>query len=206
MGFDLASSLFDFSNANGDGPLPDVSAGRDQPSFTTDLRVDQGDEGSDAGGPLGPCVPGCDAGTQCASTLRKCVPVVVLTENVEDNFRLLAQANVDCWNYAGDHNNDNAICFVLDTTLATAPIDDAGYDDWVCSNAVASNFRGGDAELALAQDLSACGFDLDNTTFVVTPLPPGSNGEYCLAFDNTFANEVQLDDCGAFAGEPIASF
>ena len=190
----------------------DVQGGLDVPFVGPDLAL--GPDGAplaDAGADASPtefaCNPACGPGELCTS-FKSCIPSLVLGADRTANLKLLSQAFVDCWNYAAANSNNNVLCYAIDSQLIVDVMKDVDYDAWVCGSATAADYKGGDADLATAKDLSGCGgaLDPDNTCFKVAQIPRHTAGEYCIAFDNTLINEDLVDHCTTFMGEPVAAF
>src|SRR5262249_29950125 len=129
---------------------------------------------------------GCPDGAVCLprGTTSDCVQEVPLPGDANGDFNILALAAISCWRYADATNNNNTLCYVLDTIESPTTITDSAYDDWVCNTAQVGDFQSQD-DLDLAQDLSGCGgfTDADNTDFK-DDVEPGTTLRYCVAFDN----------------------
>ena len=74
-------------------------------------------------------------------------------------------------------------------------INDGDYDSWVCDTSSINDFAS-QGDLDLAKDLSGCGgfTDADNTDFKDN-IEPGTTLRYCVAFDNSFTNEIFFQKC-----------
>ena len=133
-----------------------------------------------------------------------CATPLELAAAATDNYKLLAQAFLQCWKWYMDQDvTKDEMCYILDGSYQTSSLDPDGLFAWMCDSATAADFYGGQDDLTVAKDRVGCGW-LNNSeiTWKWDPLPAGNSLEACIWYrpsnSSFFDDEDYLDHCTNF--------
>lgn len=149
----------------------------------------------------------CPGELLCAGFTCNDIPLRIF-ESEANKFLEFAQFLADCYN--GGNDDDILLCGIIDSTALTAPLEenDALFD-FICDEAAAEDFVGGERDLSAAQGVVGCGFfNNDDLTMAEEDvvIEPGAFLDLCMWTLPPFLplvdeRSVVVDSCENFPAE-----
>jgi hypothetical protein len=153
----------------------------------------------------GKCIE-CEKGEDCpdwyydACAGGKCKEVVSLAVNDDTKKEDITQGMVNCHKMC-EPGGKLCFCYFIDTLSILKTI--LGKDevlDWICNDAKASDFDGGESDLSIAKDLGGCGgfFDWVNIVWKTGITPDSYDFVDCMFWS---PSDVWIDKCMNYPGD-----